>query len=258
MSCSANLKSAFRSSYSVLLTIQRTLHSRKQTKQHKISTSMTRYTTSIALLAMIASGSQAFTTSSTRQRSFMPTVLKSSTTESYYFAETMENSTVEPQQQQRAEIPPAPKPKKAVAKKAAPKHKDGIFSPLVKAAKVVLGDEKLNKVRAKAISMHSDVIASFVDTYESAFGTTALKTLFQMADKNQNGKLEEDELKTLFQSLGFDWLQEKQVKGIISRADPEEKGYMSLEDWMKEAPKTLRTNLTKLAKKNGGELGFLA
>jgi hypothetical protein len=31
-----------------------------------------------------------------------------------------------------------------------------------------------------------------------------------------------------------------------------------MEEWMREAPKTLRTNLVKLAKQNGGDLGLLA
>jgi Ca2+-binding EF-hand superfamily protein len=52
-------------------------------------------------------------------------------------------------------------------------------------------------------------------------------------------------------------LKEKQVKGIFERADTDENGTIDLQEWMTEAPKTLRTNLTKLAKKNGGELGFL-
>lgn len=39
--------------------------------------------------------------------------------------------------------------------------KFGIFSPAVYATKIVLGPEKLNKVRGKAISLHSQYIGDF-------------------------------------------------------------------------------------------------
>jgi hypothetical protein len=39
--------------------------------------------------------------------------------------------------------------------------KFGIFSPAVYIAKVVLGQEKLNKIRGKAISLHSEAIGDF-------------------------------------------------------------------------------------------------
>ena len=39
--------------------------------------------------------------------------------------------------------------------------KFGIFSPAVYAAKIVLGQEKLNKIRGKAISLHSQAIGDF-------------------------------------------------------------------------------------------------
>jgi hypothetical protein len=139
-----------------------------------------------------------------------------------------------------------------------PAHKEGPLSPIVLLAKQILGEDKLNKVRAKVISLHSDVIASFVDTAESEMGQRALRTLFQVTDKNHNGKIEAEELAAAFQALGFDWLKEKQVKGILERADVNGDGVIDFEEWIREAPKTLRTNLIKLAKKNGGELGLLA
>ena len=151
-------------------------------------------------------------------------------------------------------------PKKKVIKKPAPKqpaHKEGLFSPMVMFVKGVLGDEKLNKVRGKVISAHSDVIKSFVDTSESAFGDAVLRSLFRLADKDGNGTIEEEELKTALHSLGFSWLQDKQVGGIFKRADLDENGAIDMDEWIKEAPKTLKTNLVKLAKKNGGDLGFL-
>ena len=39
--------------------------------------------------------------------------------------------------------------------------KFGIFSPAVYVAKLALGTEKLNKIRGKAISLHSQVIGDF-------------------------------------------------------------------------------------------------
>jgi Ca2+-binding EF-hand superfamily protein len=102
------------------------------------------------------------------------------------------------------------------------------------------------------------VIASFVATAETPFGESALKTLFSIVDKDGSGTIEEDELKEAFRILGFTWLQEKQIRGILERADLNQDGRLDIDEWKKEAPKTLRTNLIKLAKKNGSDLGFLA
>jgi len=74
-------------------------------------------------------------------------------------------------------------------------------------------------------------------------------------DKNKDGVLDEKELALAFETLGFSWLKEKQVSGILKRADKDDDGIIDYEEFRKELPKTLRTNLTKLAKKNGGELG---
>lgn len=41
--------------------------------------------------------------------------------------------------------------------------KFGIFSPAVYGAKIVLGGEKLNKIRGKAISLHSQYIGEFCE-----------------------------------------------------------------------------------------------
>ena len=41
------------------------------------------------------------------------------------------------------------------------KAKFGVFSPAVYAAKIVLGQDKLNKIRGKAISLHSQYIGDF-------------------------------------------------------------------------------------------------
>jgi len=155
--------------------------------------------------------------------------------------------------------PAAPKqPKKANNSKGkAPAHAEGVFSPIVLLAKNALGDDELNKIRAKAIALHSDVIGSFVDTAESSAGKKVLEVLFQLSDKNGDGSIDQKELAEALHSLGFDWLKEKQLTGIFARADTDESGAIDMQEWLSAAPKTLRTNLIKLAKKNGGEMGLL-
>jgi hypothetical protein len=146
--------------------------------------------------------------------------------------------------------------KKTVKKaRKSPAHQPGVFSPLVLSAKKVLGEAKLNKIRGKVIGLHSDVIAKFVATNESPIGGAISDTLFAVMDKNKDGVLDEKELALAFETLGFSWLKEKQVSGILKRADKDDDGIIDYEEFRKELPKTLRTNLTKLAKKNGGELG---
>lgn len=152
-----------------------------------------------------------------------------------------------------------PSKKKSTVAAAANKnnHKEGVFSPPVKIAKQVFGDQEINKLRAKIISLHSDIIAKFVDTSETGFGDAVLTALYKLADNNHDGVIQTDELAAALRGLGFDWLQEKQIQGIIQRADKDGNGVIDLKEWKAGAPKTLRTNLTKLAKKNGGEMGLL-
>jgi len=135
---------------------------------------------------------------------------------------------------------------------------DGLFSPIVKAAKKVLGETTLNKVRGDVIGQHSKVISAFCDSSESAVGKIALKQLYRLADKDGNGKLDKDELKEALQSLGFTHLGDAQIDGIFARADADGSTEIDFEEFMAEAPKTLRTNLIKLAKTNGNDLGFLS
>jgi EF-hand domain pair len=149
----------------------------------------------------------------------------------------------------------------AVPKKTKPagaKHKEGVFSPLVIFIKELMGDKELNELRGKVISIHSDLIATFVETSESTFGDAVLRALFRLADKNGDGAINKDELRTAVQSLGFTWLQDKQVEGLFERADADGNGSIDIAEWVTFAPKTLRTNLIKLAKKNGDEMGLLA
>jgi|EP00956_Cyclotella_meneghiniana_P032729 hypothetical protein len=166
------------------------------------------------------------------------------------------------------DIPPSPSETVAKAtttptnktnppKKGNPAHKEGLLSPLVYAANSILGKDELNKLRAKIISYHSDIIKSFVDTADSEFGKSVLKQLFVITDVDKSGYLDKEEVASAFNLLGFDWLGEKQVGKIFERADLNADGEISLEEFMEEAPKTLRVNLVKLAKKNGGEMGLL-
>ena len=58
--------------------------------------------------------------------------------------------------------PAAAPPKK---KKGGNQSKFGIFSPAVYVAKLVLGETKLNKIRGKAIALHSQAITEWCKTY---------------------------------------------------------------------------------------------
>ena len=73
----------------------------------------------------------------------------------------------------------------------------------------------------------------------------------------RNGVLDREELTAGLKALGFTWLKDKQIDGILKRADANGDGVISIEEFCKEAPKTLKTNLVKLAKQNGNDLGFL-
>ena len=177
------------------------------------------------------------------------------TTESpLFFASFVEKEREVPTATKKIE----PKAKKAPKKKVGGHGQDGLFAPAVVAAKNVLGENELNKIRAKAISLHSKVITNFVDTSDTEFGNRVLEALFSLADQDSNGTIDEEELATALRSVGFRHLKEKQIKGIFERADKDSNGALDLDEWKKSAPATLRTNLIKLAKTNGGELGFLA
>ena len=177
---------------------------------------------------------------------------------SIYDKSTEANSTEQESKALIMDMPPTPKPAaKKPVKKAGNPHKEGVFSPLVIAAGAVLGEDQLNKIRAKSISLHSDIIKSFVNTADSTFGKTVLRQLFNAVDVDKSGYLDKEEVGRALNLLGFKWLQEKHVEKIFERADLDANGEISLEEFMEEAPKTLRTNLVKLAKANGGDMGLL-
>lgn len=151
--------------------------------------------------------------------------------------------------------PTKPKEPKESKFKKSPK---GIFAPAVLGAKAIMGQQELNQLRAKVIAEHTKVITSFVDTSESKFGQLVLKRMFAAADKDGNGTLDKEEVRAALDALGFTFLKDKQLEGIIDRADMDDNEVIDFEEFVKEAPRTLRVNLVKLAKQNGHDLGFLA
>ena len=225
-------------------------------------------TTLIAIMALAAAhGSSAFVTTPCRAISHRPLFNADENSSMETIAadavvtDSIDQSAAE-SDKLIMDIPPtpvAPAKKKAPAskKKANAAHKEGIFSPIVVAAGAVLGPEQLNKVRAKVISIHSDLIKSFVGTSDSAFGQAVLRQLFKYVDTDNSGYIDKEELSVALSLLGFKWLKEKQVNAIFERADTDKDGTISLEEFMTEAPRTLKTNLVKLAKNNGGDMGLL-
>jgi len=134
----------------------------------------------------------------------------------------------------------------------------GVFAPAVLGAKQVMGTKELNKLRGDVIAAHSKVIAAFVDTSESQFGQIVLKRMFEAADKDNNGTLDKQEVRDALHALGFKFVQEKQIEMIFTRADMDGNEVIDFEEFVQDAPKTLRSSLIKLAKQNGHDLGFLA
>ena len=206
---------------------------------------MTRFsTTTVLAIIALAMSAEGFAPSLNNQRHMTSSL--SATHSVPYFLDLADSEEQAP-----------PKPSAKVAAKKNGNHKDGIFSPAVKLGKQLLGEGELNRIRGNAIALHSDAIKNFVSTAETSFGNTVLRTLFKAADRNGNGTIEMEELKAALKTLGFRHLEEKQIMGIFKRAGGEEKGFLTMDEFMAEAPKTLKTNLVKLAKTNGGDLGFL-
>jgi len=163
-------------------------------------------------------------------------------------------SKADPIPEKSEKIKPVKKKKESKEKD----EKDGIFTPVVLLTKYILGQDKFLKIRGQGVSLHSKVIKNFVDTSSSDFGKNVLERLFAIMDKDGNGTLDEEEMTAAFEVLGFSWLEEKQVRRILDKADRDDNGVIDFDEFVTGAPKTLKANLVKLAKKNGEDLGFLS
>jgi hypothetical protein len=154
-------------------------------------------------------------------------------------------------------VPAAAKERQAPEQRPLP-FGEGIFAPIVKGAASVAGRKELNKIRADVIAKHTKVISNFVDTSGSAFGQIALKRMFKEADKDGNGALDKQEVYHCLYDLGFKFVEAKDIDKFFKKADEDGNAVIDFEEFSKEAPKTIRLNLIKLAKTNGHDLGFLA
>ena len=96
------------------------------------------------------------------------------------------------------------------------------------------------------------------ETSDSPFGCIALKKMFKLADMDGSGAIDGQELKAALRRLGFSHLSDDQIDKILARADADDNCTIDYDEFVKEAPKTLKVNLVKLAKANGAELGFLS
>ena len=126
---------------------------------------------------------------------------------------------------------------------------EGIFAPAVVLTKEVMGVKNLNTLRARVIKEHTEIIGKFTDTADTAFGDTVLKLLFDLADKDGNGTIDEVELQRAFNAIGCGFIPEKTIDGMFKRADKDGSCGLDYEEWCKAAPKSLKTALVKLAKK---------
>lgn len=216
---------------------------------------MTRTFNNLAVLAAMASCACGFTPE-TRQ---VASLTLSSSFMAPCFADGDSHSANRLAEQDLTPIPPSHMPPSELLYSSylSQEEKSGILAPMVLFGKQLLGDRQLNRLRGNMIAKHSAVIKSFVGTAETKIGNVVLQTLFHVADRNGNGQIELQELERALGTLGLSWLKEKQIQGIFQRADGDDKGYITMEEWMTEAPKALKTNLVKLAKTNGRELGFL-
>merc|ERR1711865_380292 len=79
---------------------------------------------------------------------------------------------------------------------------DSVFAPAVVLTKEVMGVKNLNTLRARVIKEHTTIISKFTDTADTSFGDTVLKLLFELADKDGNGTIDEVELQRAFMLSG--------------------------------------------------------
>ena len=83
--------------------------------------------------------------------------------------------------------------------------------------------------------------------------------IFRLTDADGNGQLDKAELKRLLKTrLGFVWLDDAKIDDLVGRMDADANDLISYEEFVDSFPRILKTNLIKLAKKNGDDLGFLS
>ena len=84
-----------------------------------------------------------------------------------------------------------------------------------------------------------------------------LKVLYSTADQNKDSLLDENKVKSTLHSLGFSWIQDKQLKGIMKQANKDGNSIIDFKEYHNEVPCTLSINLNKLAKKNSDKISLL-
>jgi len=136
--------------------------------------------------------------------------------------------------------------------------KEGVLTPFVEGVRVIVGEDKLKEVRLKVIQAHGQVMADFIGTADTDNGQFALRKLFEAADTDGSGAVDREEMKVALQKLGFSWADDKKVDNIFKKGDKDKSDTIDFEEFVEVAPVILKQNLLKLAKENGGELGFLS
>jgi len=154
----------------------------------------------------------------------------------------------------KEESKPAQKEESKPAQKG--HKKEGLLSPFVVLGKEILGEKELTQVRAQVIKIHSKVIGQFVDTAGSDTGEIVVKALFELADVDNNGTVDEKELSDALKAIGLK-MDDKTIDMAFNRTDKDSSGSIDYEEWKKALPKILKQNLAKLAKINGSDMGLL-
>lgn len=80
---------------------------------------------------------------------------------------------------------------------------------------------------------------------------------FKWADTDENEYLDPKEVKIAFRELGFTFITDKNVDGLVARGDANSDGLLDVDEFIAVAPSYLRKNCAKMAAKNGNELGLM-
>eukprot|EP00567_Pseudictyota_dubia_P016119 CAMPEP_0197435770 /NCGR_PEP_ID=MMETSP1175-20131217/3302_1 /TAXON_ID=1003142 /ORGANISM="Triceratium dubium, Strain CCMP147" /LENGTH=211 /DNA_ID=CAMNT_0042964885 /DNA_START=183 /DNA_END=818 /DNA_ORIENTATION=- len=115
-------------------------------------------------------------------------------------------------------------------------------SPLVMTVRGLMEDQHFAQEGTKeAMTKSSD----------SAVVQASLVHLFALADTNQDGKLNKEELTAATAKFGFTWLEDNQIESIFRRGESDKEGAMTFVEFVREAPKSLKMNLAKQTKEDG-------